>query len=315
MAETPALRIGTRASPLALVQAREVRARLAAAHPELAADGAVEIVPLSTRGDRLTDGPLADLGGKGLFTQEIEAGLSAGHLDLAVHSMKDMATALPDGLVVPCILEREDPRDVLIAAAGVGGLDDLPPGAVVGTASLRRQAQILHRRPDLRVVPLRGNVGTRLRKIEDGAAAATLLALAGLNRLGRTEDAAVPLSIEDMLPAVGQGAIGVECRTDDARVRDLLAPLDHPPSHRCVTAERALLAALDGSCRTPIAAYATLGPGDEIHLRALVARPDGGALYRAERRGGAADGTRLGADAGAELRAADPALLAGLRVS
>ncbi|MHA1113950.1 MAG: hydroxymethylbilane synthase [Alphaproteobacteria bacterium] len=309
MAPTPALRIGTRASPLALAQAHEVRDRLVAAHPDLAAEGAIEILPLSTRGDRLTDGPLADLGGKGLFTFEIEDGLSAGRLDIAVHSMKDMATVLPDGLAVPCLLEREDPRDVLVGDVAAG-LDDLPRGAVVGTASLRRQAQLLHRRPDLRVVPLRGNVGTRLRKIGDGEAAATLLALAGLKRLGKTAAAAAILSLEDMLPAVAQGAIGIECRADDKRVRDLLAPLDHPPTRLCITAERALLAALDGSCRTPIAGHATLGPGDEIYLRALIARPDGSVLHRAERRGPAVDGAALGADLGAELRAADPALFA-----
>lgn len=307
----PSLRIGTRGSPLALVQARLVGDLLAAAHPQLAGVGAIEIVPLSTLGDRITDRPLADIGGKGLFTLEIEDALRTSRLDIAVHSMKDMATAIPDEFVVPCLLEREDARDAFISDRAKG-LDDLPSGGVVGSASLRRQAQILHRRPDLKMVNLRGNVGTRLKKIAAGEASATLLALAGLRRLGLADKAAAILSIDDMLPAVAQGAIGIECRADDRRMRDLLAPLNHLATSQCVAAERALLAALDGSCRTPIAGYASMEADGGLYLRGLVATPDGVALHRAERRGAAADAVAMGQDAGDELRAAiGPAFFSG----
>jgi len=296
----PTLRIGTRGSPLALVQAEITRAALAAAWPELAATDAIAIVPIRTSGDRIQDRTLAAAGGKGLFTKEIEEALLAGSVDLAVHSMKDVPTWLPAGLAIAAILPREDPRDVLIAGAGVRSIAALAAGAVVGTASLRRQAQVLAARPDLVVRPLRGNVDTRLAKIAAGEADATLLALAGLKRLGLEARAAAILEPEEMLPAVAQGAIGIEIRAADQPTARFVAALDHAPSATRVAAERALLARLDGSCRTPIAALATLD-GARLRLDALVAAPDGRAVWRATREGAAADAARLGEDAGEAL--------------
>ena len=304
MAETPRLRLGTRGSPLALAQANEVRARLAAAHPELSEEAAVEIVVIKTTGDTIQDRTLAEIGGKGLFTKEIEEALLAGRIDAAVHSMKDVPTWLPEGLEISTILPREDPRDAIFSAGGQD-LAGLPAGSVVGTASLRRQAQVLLARPDLKVVPLRGNVETRLRKLAEGQVDATLLAMAGLKRLGKAGEVSAVLAPEDMLPAVAQGAIGLEIRADDGAVRGLLAALDDRDSAIRVAAERACLEVLDGSCRTPIAAFAELEAGGaEMRLRALVALPDGSQAHRAERRGSAAEGAALGRDAGAELRAA-----------
>jgi hydroxymethylbilane synthase len=303
------LRIGTRGSRLALAQTELVRRALAAAHPELAAPGALEVVPIRTTGDRVTDRPLAELGGKGLFCKEIEAALLARRIDLAVHSIKDLPTWLPDGLIVGAVLEREDPRDVLIARPAAT-IAELPEAAVIGTSSMRRKAQLLARRPDLRVVDFRGNVDSRLRKLAAGEVDATLLALAGLRRLGIEDAGIVALSMEEMLPAVGQGAVGVESRADDAVVLALLAAIDHPSSSACVRAERALLAALDGSCHTPIAGRAEIAAG-RLHLRALVARTDGSECLRTERTGLPDDAERLGEDAGAELRArAGPAFFA-----
>jgi len=303
----PPIRIGTRGSPLALVQARQAAARLEAAHPGLA----TELVPIRTTGDRVTDRPLAAIGGKGLFTKELEEALLDGRIDLAVHSMKDMPTVLPDGLEIACLLEREDPRDALICprSATVAGL---PRGAVVGSASLRRQAQLLHRRPDLRLVPLRGNVETRLAKLAQGEEDATLLAVAGLKRLGLLDRASGILAPEEILPAVAQGAIGLESRRGDARLGALLQAIDHRATAVCVAAERGLLAALDGSCRTPIAALATLD-GDTVGLRGQVLAPDGSEVVETVRRGAAADAARLGRDAGEELkRRAGPKFLAAL---
>jgi hydroxymethylbilane synthase len=294
------VRIGTRGSPLALIQAQEVRTRLIEAWPDLAAVGAVTIVPIKTSGDRIQDRTLADAGGKGLFTKEIEEALLSGTVDIAVHSMKDMPTWLPEGLTIPCLLPREDPRDALIG--GARALADLPSGAIVGTSSLRRQAQLLALRPDLRVVSLRGNVETRLRKIAAGEADATLLALAGLKRLGMADRAGAILSAEEMLPAVAQGAIGVECRSADTRAHELLAPLNDRATSIAVAAERALLARLDGSCRTPIAALAVLAKDNAIRLDALIATPDGRRVLRAQRSGSSADAFALGDDAGQELR-------------
>ena len=300
----PRLRIGTRGSPLARVQAALALAALERAHPELAEPGALEIVAIRTSGDRLADRPLAELGGKGLFCKELEAALLERRIDLAVHSMKDLPTWLPGGLVIGAILEREDPRDVLLArdtaALDHPGLDALGRGAVIGSGSLRRKAQLLAHRPDLRVVGFRGNVETRLCKLAAGEVDATLLALAGLKRLSIDPGGAV-LSPEVMLPAVGQGAIGIECRADDERTHALLAAIDHPGTSACVRAERALLAALDGSCRTPIAGYAEL-EDERLRLRALIARPDGSVCLRAERMGALADGDALGSDAGRELK-------------
>ncbi len=297
------LRIGTRGSPLALVQSENVRAALGALHPGLE----IELETIRTSGDRFIDRDLSEIGGKGLFTKEIEEALIAGRVDIAVHSMKDVPTWLPPGLGIFCLLEREDPRDVFISAvaSGLGGLE---PGATVGTASLRRKAQILNLRPDLVVVPLRGNVHTRIEKIERGEADATLLALAGLKRLGIAEGAGTVLETDEMLPAVGQGAIGIECRAEDARVRQLIAPLNHAPTVARVTAERAALAALDGSCRTPIAALAEFEGADEgdgagaLALKVLIAKPDGSALFDTRRRGPAAEAEAMGKDAGRELR-------------
>jgi hydroxymethylbilane synthase len=295
------LRIGTRGSPLALVQAEEVKARLIAAHPDLAAPAAIEIVVIKTTGDQVQDRPLAEIGGKGLFTKEIEEALLAGSIDLAVHSMKDVPTVLPDGLEIPCLLAREDPRDVLISASGKP-LADLPVGTVVGTASLRRQAQLKAQRPDLVMVPLRGNVGTRLAKIARGDAAATLLALAGLKRLGKADVATEILSVDQMLPAAAQGAIGVECRSADLATRDRLAAIHDTPTAICVAAERACLARLEGSCRTPIAIYAEL-LGDQLHLRALIATVDGSQVLRDDRRGIATNAVKIGTEAADRLLA------------
>ncbi|WP_119460629.1 hydroxymethylbilane synthase [Rhodospirillaceae bacterium SYSU D60014] len=302
------LRIGTRGSPLALAQAREVRERLIAAHADLAAPGAVEIVPIKTTGDRVQDRPLSQVGGKGVFTKEIEEALLDGRIDFAVHSMKDMPTFLPDGLAITCLLPREDPRDALFAREG-DSLATLPAGAVVGTASLRRQAQVLALRPDLRVVNFRGNVGSRLRKLEAGEVDATLLALAGLRRLGLAHEATAVLETEEMLPAVAQGAIGIETRADDAAVLARLTPLNDRATAICVAAERGCLAELDGSCHTPIAALAELDPdGTALRLRALIALPDGSVVHRDERRGTADRAAELGRTAGAALKAkAEPA--------
>ncbi len=297
--ERAALRIGTRGSPLALAQAHEVRDRLVAAHVSLTED-AVEIVVISTKGDEILDRALSEIGGKGLFTEEIEARLSSGDIDIAVHSMKDMPTALPPGLDIPCLLPREDVRDAFISPRAAS-LDDLPKGAVVGSASLRRQAQILNHRPDLSVITFRGNVQSRLRKLDAGEVDATLLAVAGLNRLGRADVATAIMDPDMMLPAVAQGAIGIESRIGDTRINDMLAVITCTKTMTCVTAERALLAALDGSCRTPIAALATLD-GGELSLRGRVLRPDGSEVLETTRRGPAADAEALGRDAGTELK-------------
>jgi hydroxymethylbilane synthase len=291
------LRIGTRGSPLALAQAHETRDRLIAAFPELS----VEIIAIRTTGDAVTDRTLSAIGGKGLFTKEIEQALIDGAIDLAVHSMKDVPTYLPPELVIDCFLPREDPRDGFFSTKAAT-LDALPMGAVIGTASLRRQAMLLYARPDLKIVPLRGNVDTRLKKLAEGAVDATLLAVAGLNRLGRAHTITAVLPTEVMLPAVAQGAIGIERRLGDQRVERYLAALNDPTTATRVTAERALLAALDGSCKTPIAALAEVEADGGLWLRALVVRPDGTERHVAERRGSAADAAAMGGDAGAELR-------------
>ncbi len=293
------LRIGTRGSPLALAQAHETRDRLAAAHSELAAPGAIEIVIIKTTGDMVLDRTLSEIGGKGLFTKEIDEAMLDGRIDIAVHSMKDVPTVLPDGIVLPCILPREDPRDAFMCLKAAG-LAELPAGSVVGTASLRRGAQILFRRPDLKVVPLRGNVQTRMKRLEEGVVDATLLALAGLRRLGLAERASAVIAPEDMLPAVAQGAIGITCRSADEKAHRWLAPLDCPDSHVRVIAERAFLAVLDGSCRTPIAALAELD-GDRIGFRGLIIRPDGTEAHETARAGGRSDAAAMGRDAGEEL--------------
>jgi hydroxymethylbilane synthase len=293
------LRIGTRGSPLALAQASEVRARLARAHGVDPTQIAIETI--RTTGDIVRDRPLAEVGGKGLFTKEIEEALIAGTIDLAVHSAKDMPTVLPGGLAIAAALAREDARDVFISHKA-SSLDALPKGACVGTASLRRQALVKRRRPDLVVVPFRGNVETRLRKLETGEVDATLLALAGLKRLGMAQAATAVLDLDEFPPAVGQGVIAIESRVDDARTRGLIDPINHADSATALGAERAFLTVLDGSCRTPIAGHATIAAG-QLTFRGLIAKPDGSAYFEAARSGAAADAASLGADAGRELKA------------
>ncbi|WP_145610518.1 hydroxymethylbilane synthase [Nitrospirillum amazonense] len=295
------LRIGTRGSPLALAQAHETRDRLGAAHPHLALPGAIEIVVIKTTGDRILDRTLAEAGGKGLFTKEIEDALLAGEIDLAVHSMKDVPTVLPAGLDITCLLPREDPRDAWFSRDGAT-LMELPAGAVVGTASLRRQAQVLARRPDLTVVPLRGNVQTRLRKLAEGEVDATLLAMAGLRRLNLDGHATAVLEADIMLPAVAQGAIGIETRVADAVTNGLLAPLNCAETALRVTAERGVLTALDGSCRTPIAALARVLADGSMDMEAMALSPDGRTIVTTSRRFAAAEALAAGLDAGAELK-------------
>lgn len=270
------LRIATRKSPLALWQAEHVAARLRAAHPGLA----VELVGMTTRGDRVQDVPLAKIGGKGLFVKELEQGMLANRADIAVHSMKDVPVDLPGELHLPVVLAREDPRDAFVSVRH-RRLDDLPRGAVVGTSSLRRQVQLLERRPDLRIAPLRGNVGTRLERLDRGEYDAVILAGAGLKRLGLAARVTEYLSPDTLLPAIGQGAIGIECRRGDSRVESLIAALDDPETHTRVLAERALNARLAGGCQVPIAGHAELGAG-ELRLRGLVGRPDGRDVIRGE---------------------------------
>jgi hydroxymethylbilane synthase len=295
---SPVLRLGTRGSPLALVQARLVQALLARIHgiaPEL-----IEIVTFTTTGDRLTDRPLSEVGGKGLFAKEIEAALGAGAIDIGVHSSKDMATTLPAGLVLAAFLEREDIRDAFVSLRA-RTLDDLPRGARLGSSSLRRAAQMRRHRPDLEIVPFRGNVDTRLRKLAAGVADATLLAAAGLNRLGRQAEITAWLDPETFPPAPAQGAIGLEIRADDARVAGLVAPLDHAPTAIAVTAERALLGALDGSCRTAIGALSRID-GDTLTLSAQMLSPDGSIAIEATHAGPAAAPAALGHALGQILR-------------
>jgi hydroxymethylbilane synthase len=305
----PFLRIGTRGSPLALWQAHEVQARLAAAHG--VAPETIAITVIKTSGDIIQDRPLSEVGGKGLFTKEIEQALSDGRIDLAVHSSKDMPTVLPDGLMLAAFLPREDVRDAFISRKAAT-LAALPRGAVVGTASLRRQAMVKRLRPDLQVVSFRGNVETRLKKLADGVVDATLLALAGLKRLGRADAAASILDIDAFLPAVGQGAIGIETRADDRRTRDLVARIGDADTLSALTTERAFLAVLDGSCRTPIAGHARVD-GGTVTFRGLILRPDGSEALETSRSGVVADAATLGADAGRELkgRAAPDFFVAG----
>lgn len=291
------IRIGSRGSPLALRQAHEVRDRLVAAHaldPE-----SVSVEAIATSGDRIQDRPLREMGGKALFTKEIEQALLDGAIDLAVHSVKDMESGLPAGLGLVAMLEREDPRDVLIAREAKR-LGDLPQGARLGTASLRRQAQAKRRRPDLNVVTLRGNVETRLKKLADGEADATLLALAGLKRLGLEDRAVAILEPEEMLPAAGQGAVGIEIRTRDDELRDLVAAIHHPATGVCIVAERAFLGRLEGSCRTPIAVLARL-EGERLHLDGRVLTPDGAACYEVGRDAHASEAEAMGLDAAADI--------------
>lgn len=293
------LKIGTRGSPLALAQARETASRLIAAHdlePE-----ALTIVVIQTTGDAILDRALSEAGGKGLFTKEIDEAQLDGRIDLAVHSMKDAPTALPDGIVIDCLLPREDVRDAFLSPKAET-LEALPAGSVVGTASLRRQAQLLHRRPDLSVATFRGNVQTRLKKLDAGEADATFLAMAGLRRLGLAAVARSALSVDAMLPAVAQGAIGIARREDDAAASALLAPLNCEETAARVATERAFLTVLDGSCRTPIAGLAELTE-DGLVFRGEILATDGSERHAGAREGSAADGVALGADLARELLA------------
>ncbi len=293
------LRIGTRGSPLALAQAFETRDRLMAAHglPE----SAFQIEVIKTTGDRVQDRSLSEIGGKGLFTKEIEEALQDSRIDIAVHSMKDAPTWRQSGLVLSTYLEREDVRDAFLCGS-YSEVDKLPVGAVVGTSSLRRRAQLLARRPDLQTVEFRGNVQTRMKKLADGVADATFLACAGLNRLGHKEPMIRPIEPDVMLPAVAQGAIGIEVREADVDTIELLVPLDDAPTRKLLEAERAFLTALDGSCRTPLAGLANLR-GDRIEFRGEILRPDGSERFQTTREGLSSEAAALGKDAADELRA------------
>lgn len=291
------LKIGTRGSPLALAQAIETRSRLMTAHG--LGEDACEIVIIKTTGDAVQDRPLKEIGGKGLFTKEIEEALLAGTIDIAVHSMKDMPVAQPEGLVLDCYLPREDVRDAFVSPS-VASIGDLPEGAVVGSSSLRRRAQLASRRPDLVLVEFRGNVQTRLKKLNDGVASATFLAMAGLNRLGMAHVAQSAIAVEDMLPAVAQGAIGIERRGDDARAELLLAAIHDEVTGEGIVTERAFLAALDGSCETPIAGLALHDAGG-LWLRGEILRPDGSEVLRAEVRCAVSDGAKAGDALGRDL--------------
>ena len=294
------LRIGTRGSPMALYQANLVRDRLIASHPELGAPGMIELEVIRTTGDRVQNRLLAEIGGKGLFTKEIEQALIDRRVDFAVHSLKDMETFLPEGLAIVCVLPRDDPRDALVTRDSAT-LASLPPGARIGTASLRRAAQLLRRRPDLVAAPIRGNVDTRLGRLASGEVDGLLLALCGLERLGRTDVVSEILSVEEMLPAAGQGALAIEARADDAELAALLAPLHDMESAACITAERAMLAALDGSCRTPIAGLAE-ARGDRLYLKALLLAADGSAAREAAGTAALTAAAALGGDIGETLR-------------
>jgi len=297
------LRIGTRGSPLALAQAHETRDRLAAAfHLE---QEAFEVVVIKTTGDRVLDRPLKEIGGKGLFTREIEEDLASGAIDIAVHSMKDMPTIQPEGLILDTYLPREDERDAFVTLEG-RAFSDLAEGAVVGTSSLRRRAQLLWRRPDLSVVEFRGNVQTRMKKLADGVAEATFLAMAGLNRLKLEEVRRTPLAPEEMLPAVAQGAIGIERRTDDARTAEMLAAIHDATTGTRLAAERAYLAALDGSCETPIAGLTEID-GGTIRLRGEILRPDGSDCLADADTAPTEDAAEMGRAVGARLLARAPA--------
>ncbi|MFB5747296.1 hydroxymethylbilane synthase [Cedecea sp. S5-13] len=289
------LRIATRQSPLALWQAHYVKQRLEAFHPQLT----VELVPMVTRGDVLLDTPLAKVGGKGLFVKELELAMLDGRADIAVHSLKDVPVEFPEGLGLVTICERDDPRDAFVSNH-YQTLDELPAGSIVGTSSLRRQCQIAEQRPDLVIRSLRGNLGTRLGKLDKGEYDAIILAVAGLNRLEMQDRIRHALPPEVSLPAVGQGAVGIECRLDDERTKALLAPLNHHETAIRVSAERAMNMRLEGGCQVPIGSYAEL-KDDELWLRALVGAPDGSVMVRGERRGKPEDAVAMGVSLAEEL--------------
>ena len=300
-ATTRPLRIGTRGSPLALAQAYMTRQLLMDNFEELSSEGAIQLCIMKTQGDMVLDKALKDVGGKGLFTKELDVALLGDEVDICVHSMKDVPTWLPDGTVLPCMLEREDTRDVFISpsATSLSGLKD---GSVIGSASLRRQAQILAKNPTLKCVNFRGNVQTRLRKLDEGVVDATLLAYAGLKRMDMADEATAVLEWEEMLPAVAQGAIGIQCRDDDERALRYIDALNHEETFTCVSCERAFLAALDGNCKTPIAGQAQIIDG-ELRFQGLVASVDGSKIYRSSKVGAPADAEKIGREAGEEIKA------------
>jgi len=292
---TDTVRIATRKSPLAMWQAEHVADALRTAHPGIM----VEILGMSTQGDKILDTPLAKIGGKGLFVKELEARMLEGDADIAVHSMKDVPVELPDGLHLAVIMQREDPRDAFVSNR-YASLEELPVGAVVGTSSLRRQSQLSDRRPDLQIKSLRGNVNTRLRKLDEGEYDAIILAAAGLIRLGFGERIRSAIGAGDSLPAIGQGAVGIECRADDPRINELLAPLHHADTATCITAERAMNTRLEGGCQVPIGGHAVLQDG-QIWMRGLVGTVDGSEIIRAEIRGPREQADALGTALAEEL--------------
>ena len=306
------LRVGTRGSPLALYQTRHFLQVLTTFCPVLRGLEVFEEHAINTTGDIVQDRRLADIGGKGLFAKEIHEALLDGRIDFAVHSLKDLETELPPGIVLACTMRREDARDALILGPNCQPVDAadpyacLPGGAIIGTSSVRRQAQLLHARPDLHIVTLRGNVQTRLSKLAAGECAASLLALAGLRRLGLEDRASLVLDPDAMVPAAGQGIVGITVRAADTELRDLLSAIEDPEAKAVSTAERAMLAELDGSCRTPIGGYARLLPTGELHLTGLVARTDGTFLLKNSLHGAAADAERIGRELGGHLRADSP---------
>lgn len=306
------INIGTRGSPLALAQAGEVKAGLVAAHSSLGEDD-IEIIIIKTSGDIITDRRLIEEGGKGLFTKEIEEQLLAGDIDLAVHSTKDMPAKLPRGLEIGAFLKREDPRDAFLSPVAKS-LKDLPKGAVVGTSSLRRQAQVLKARPDLEVIPFRGNVGTRLRKLKSGEVAATLLAVAGLNRLGLEDEITSYLEFDEMLPAPGQGAVAIETRAGDDKTAGLLSPINHIETGLCARVERAVSLGLGASCRMPLGALAVVS-GDRITVTATLFSPDGRNFWNEKRTGPVSDPEGLGSALAAAIKAqADPKILEAYKI-
>jgi hydroxymethylbilane synthase len=302
------VKLGTRGSPLARAQTTNVLALLQNAYP----DQEFEEHIINTTGDAVLDRPLAEIGGKGLFAKEIHEALLAGRIDIAVHSLKDLETTLPDGIILACTLKREDPRDVIVLPEGHAPTDPknpfgcLPQGATIASASVRRQAQLLHARPDLKMTLIRGNVGTRLAKLAAGEAHATMLAFAGLRRLGLEQHASVVLNPNIMLPAAAQGIVGITIRAADTDLHEMLASIEDKDSKTAAIAERALLAALDGSCRTPIAGYAHITATGELHITGLAARADGSFLIKRFCSGAVSDAEKLGHELGLELKAGSP---------
>jgi len=300
--EATPLRIGTRGSPLALAQAYMTRELLMKNFPEeLGGEGAIQLCIMKTQGDMILDKALSEIGGKGLFTKELDVALLGDEVDICVHSMKDVPTWLPEKTVLPCMLEREDTRDVFISPVAKS-ISDLPDGSVIGSASLRRQSQILAQNPTLKCVNFRGNVQTRLRKLDEGVVDATLLAYAGLKRMDMADEATSIIEWDEMLPAVAQGAIGIQCRSDDKRALDYIAALNHGPTFTAVSCERAFLAALDGNCKTPIAAQAYF-EGDVLKFQGLVSSVDGTKMYRESGEGSGADAEKIGREAGEKIKA------------